>query len=144
MDDGRSAESIPEPADSTREYTDGTGEYSSAEEKGDPSAENREFWKRLGFGTFREYISYLNRMQEQLAPLPRTARPPAPDVSGLEGAEIEPPRSDQLRRRQVNVKLREGEAEDLDRAARIYGLTPSTLARVLVNRGVAGILEKLG
>jgi hypothetical protein len=34
------------------------------------------------------------------------------------------------------------EGEALDRAAGIYGLAPATLARVLVNQGVAAILKR--
>jgi hypothetical protein len=48
----------------------------------------------------------------------------------------------EMRTRQVNVKLRRSEGSDLDRAARIYGLAPSTLARLLVNRGVKAILDE--
>jgi hypothetical protein len=136
-------------AESTRGYPDGTGEYSDAPEGREPHVDGadgggrREFWKPLGFETFRDYLSYMNRMQEQLAPLPRTATPPAPEVVELEAAPTDPP-AEHLRRCQVNVKLRPHEAEDLRRAAHIYGLAPSTLARVLVNRGVARILELLG
>jgi hypothetical protein len=42
------------------------------------------------------------------------------------------------------VKLRAGEGAELDEAASIYGLAPSTLARLLVNRGVKAILEERG
>jgi hypothetical protein len=57
---------------------------------------------------------------------------------------IENPRIPPLRKRQVNVKLRPGEADDLDRAATLYALAPSTLARMLVNRGVRAILDRDG
>lgn len=137
-------------AESSPEYPAGTGDYYEAPETPDanePDADGggrREFWKPLGFETFQDYIAHLNRMQDRFAPLPRTARPPAPDVSELDAGKVEPPRASQMRRRQVNVKLREHEAEALERAADIYGLRPSTLARVLVNRGVDAVLERFG
>jgi hypothetical protein len=46
------------------------------------------------------------------------------------------------RRHQVNVKLREHERAQLEQAARRYGVAPSTLARMLVNRGVKAILDE--
>ncbi len=39
------------------------------------------------------------------------------------------------------MKLRRREGDELDRAAALYGLAPSTLARLLVNRGVRAILD---
>lgn len=59
---------------------------------------------------------------------------------GAEAGDVGAPVEPQLRVRQVNVKLRPSEGADLDRAAGIYGVSPSTLARMLVNRGVKAIL----
>lgn len=46
-----------------------------------------------------------------------------------------------LRARQVNVKLTDEDYEKLQRAARIYGVRPATMAQLLVNRGLRAVLE---
>ncbi len=43
----------------------------------------------------------------------------------------------------MNVKLRPQEGAELDRAAKAYGVAPTTLARLLVNRGVRAIVGDL-
>jgi hypothetical protein len=142
MNDDRTKPTGEDTGKSSPEYPEGTGDYSEESEEG--AGGRREFWKSLGFETFRDYIDHLNEMQDRYAPLPRMARPPAPDVSELDASKPEPPRSSYMRRRQVNVKLRDHEADALERAADVYGLRPATLARVLVNRGVEAILERRG
>ncbi len=141
--------------ESTDRYSGGTESYSvRKEEPSSPPEETpapeetqhrRPFWKPLGFDTFDDYMRYLNRLQTLYEPLPRET--PIPTPEGLETpddtvAELDARPRPELRRRQVNVKLRQAEGEALDRAAGIYGLAPATLARVLVNQGVSLILEK--
>jgi hypothetical protein len=97
------------------------------------------FWSRLGFDSFRAYMDELNRLQG-----PRDNEVPEVTLPGDEVGEIGGPQLFEQRLRQVNVKLRRSEAADLDRAAAIYGLAPTTLARLLVNRGVEAILGRYG
>lgn len=156
MDDDQRKPAGADPAEGSPGYPASSEGYSDCEEnpdgdgragsEGDTGTEGgrREFWKPLGFETFRDYINYMNRMQDLYAPLPRTARPPAPEISELDTAQPQPPRPSYTRRRQLNVKLRDHEADALERAADIYGLRPATLARVLVNRGVDAVLERFG
>jgi hypothetical protein len=66
---------------------------------------------------------------------------PKVELPGAEIGKVGNPRLPEPRLRQVSVKLRASEGEDLDRAAKIYALAPTTLARLLVNRGVRAILE---
>lgn len=130
---------------STTEYSAGSDEYSAPEEKSSSGGGNGyEFWKPLGFETRADYIAYLQRQQNLLGPLPRGTPVPDADRPEDQAGDIGDGLPEYLRprRRQVNVKLRDGEGADLDRAAKIYGLAPTTLARLLVNRGVAAILEK--
>jgi hypothetical protein len=154
----------PSNGESTPEYHHGTGEYfgpggedelpaaaatespaeaySPPEAKAPADADGREFWKPLGFDTHADYMRYLRRMQTLYEPLPKGTEPPTPRLAGAEIADVESAAAREMRTRQVNVKLRRSEGSDLDRAARIYGLAPSTLARLLVNRGVKAILDE--
>jgi hypothetical protein len=138
----------PRNGESTDEYS--AGSESNSEPERDPvtglppmtgEGYKRKFWEPLGFDSFNDYLRYMNRMQTLYTPLPRGTRVPTPKGIETPGDPDVRPRPE-LRRRQVNIKLREAEGEALDRAARIYGLSPATLARVLVNQGVAAILER--
>jgi hypothetical protein len=145
-------ESTPERHRVTAEYSDpedrGGTEAPEADEAAqttvapEADADGREFWKPLGFDTHADYMRYLRRMQTLHQPLPRGSQPPAPRLVGAEAGDVESEAVREIRSRQVNVKLRRSEGADLDRAARIYGLAPSTLARLLVNRGVKAILDE--
>ena len=86
-------------------------------------------------------MAYMRRQQARQIK-PRGARVPVARLPGEEVGDIAPPRRiPPPRTRQVNVKLREQEGLDLDRAARSYGVAPATLARMLVNRGVTAIIN---
>jgi hypothetical protein len=141
IDDSRDAES-------SDEYPPGT--ESNSEPEIDPvtglppmtgEGYKRKFWEPLGFESFDAYLRHMNRMQTLYTPLPRGSRVPTPEGIQAPAEAVVSPRPE-LRRRQVNVKFREAEGEALDRAAGIYGLAPATLARVLVNQGVAAILKR--
>jgi len=107
---------------------------------GGAESEATPFWKREGFGSFRDYMDYLQRQQRLYDPTPlRGSEVPA-------GSLPADPQPDQpgslLRVHQVNVKLRAGEYDDLIHVAELYGLPAATLARVLVNRGVRAVLDE--
>ncbi len=152
--EGRRDDGI-EGDESTEGYPEGSPGYFAGEASGDRRAGDeqpvderpggrRKFWERLGFESFDAYMVYLN---EQQARGPGSARDEVVPVAPMPGAEVgdlglaAASHPSDLRHRQVNVKLREDEKADLDRAARRYGVAPTTLARMLVNRGVRAILE---
>jgi hypothetical protein len=139
----------PEDGESTDEYRSGSAGYSASGEAGAPeapseSAETVPFWKRGGYESFRAYLDHQNRLKAEYEPLSKGTRVPVAEMPGQEVGDVDPPPALAPRLRQVNVKLRSAQGEDLDRAARIYGLAPSTLARAIVNRGVRAILEANG
>jgi hypothetical protein len=124
----------------TQGYPTGTEGYPTTEEHahassqgaGRPNADEpppSPFFEANGFASRREFIDHMNEQREQLVEEWRT-RLPTPRVPGRELASS----------RQVNVKLRGRDSSALDEAAALYGLAPTTLARLLVNRGVAAIL----
>ncbi len=142
-DDPRHGENSSEEPQSTPGYSGGTEGYSAPEEDAPPP--KRKFWEALGFASFDEYLRHLKRLATLYQPLPRGAQVPTP--KGFESpddtvAQLDARPRPELRRRQVNIKLREAEGEALDRAAKIYGLAPATLARVLVNQGIEAILKE--
>ena len=98
------------------------------------------YWQRLGFDSRASYMTYFRRLQGFDEPAPKTEA--TVEVAGGAIADIGAPRREEPRPRQVNVKLRIAEGHALDEAAGIYGLAPSTLARLLVNRGVEAILDR--
>lgn len=149
---------------STEEYSSSTAGYSAQEEEGTHGVDSRRdhadpagggpaavekpaakqgFWIGLGFESREAYMSYLQRQQSLQPGWRRGERVPVARMPADEVAELEtPPPRLELRNRQVNVKLRRSEGKDLDSAARDFGVAPSTLARMLVNRGVKAILER--
>ena len=146
---GESTPDYPPGTDGYLEPTEGAAPRNPAapEAAGDTETAEGEarpkegFWTRLGFASFEDYMAYMRRQQARQIK-PKGARVPAARVPGEEVGDIRrPPRSPPPRTRQVNVKLREQEGADLDRAARSYGVAAATLARMLVNRGVAAILD---
>ena len=75
---------------------------------------------------------------------------PERDFTGMSAEEIlfskpiRPPKSrrPKLREKQVSVKLTSDEHQNLKEAARIYSVPPSTLARIVLVRGVQAALEQ--
>lgn len=107
-----------------------------ADARGKPRRD--EFWLRLGFESFEEYLAGLEREQS------RWQRGRIPDVGTPSLAEVsrEALESELTRRRgyrQVGIKLRPDDYEALRRAARAHGVAPSTLARVLTARGARAL-----
>ena len=65
---------------------------------------------------------------------------PAPPVAALEADAA----GARARRVQINLKLAPGDAAELERAAELFGVPRTTLARILVNRGAREILDRAG
>jgi hypothetical protein len=52
-----------------------------------------------------------------------------------------PPRHPDVRSEQINIRLNRADREAVRRAARLYGVAPTTLCRILIQRGVTAILD---
>ena len=96
------------------------------------------WWNEAGHETFLDYFLAEEKTRARMGlgsiyskrkKRPRTGE--LPDAT--------PPRGS--RNRQVNVKLTDLGYQALVEAARVYGLQPSTLARLLVYRGALAVLE---
>lgn len=146
------AETAPYREPSTHRYPAGTEGYSSAGEEATLAGESDadgpragdgdplKFWAQLGFESFDAYLAHVEDLQTR-GRSRLGERVPVARVPGAELGDHPAPERPYLRQRQVNVKLRSPEGEELDRAAALYGLAPTTLARLLVNRGVRAILD---
>ena len=135
---GKAAGEGPE---STDEYPPGTERYSAPpRDAGSLDASEAPHWKRAGFASFQDYMDYLRRQQRIYDPTPlRGTQVPAAELPTTP----EPRRPGPLLRdRQVNVKLRAHEHDELGRVAQLYGVPPATLARLLVVRGVRAVLDR--
>lgn len=129
-----------ENGESTQEYSGGTDGYSAPDEDGNASPSAEPWWKRAGYSSLHEFIDEQDRLRAKYEILPKGTPVPETELPGAEVGTVDPATLEN-RVRQINVKLRPSEGEDLDLAAKRYGLAPSTLARALVNRGVRAILE---
>jgi hypothetical protein len=67
---------------------------------------------------------------------------PAPSLPGPELGGLRRPSSESAASRQVGIRLKSFDYELLARAAELYGVAPSTLARMLVRRGARAILDR--
>ena len=73
----------------------------------------------------------------------RNRAAPAVPAAPMPGGEIaDVPHGRRKPVRQVGIKLRPADYEALVRAAGLYGARPTTLARLLVNRGVRAVLDR--
>jgi hypothetical protein len=144
MPDDQTDEQLFDEPESSPEYPPGSVEYSGAVSEGSsPAPGDDPFWERLGFESWHAYMEYLRRNQSMYDPPPPVEEAAA--STGLPGDELGRVRGRrrEKRRRQVNLKLLADEGANLDRVARVYGVPPATLARMLVNRGVQLIIEEL-
>jgi hypothetical protein len=146
VDESRKEDDGSERDESTDGYPDDSLGYFAHLERpkptGPPPPPPEPAWKRHGFESQEAWIKYLRAQQNLGSPLPKGTPVPTTELPGDEVGEIGAPPAVETRSRQINVKLRVEEGEKLDKAAWIYGLAPSTLARLLVNRGVRAILDR--
>ena len=92
------------------------------------------FWKRGGFESFQAYLDELERLRDLYEP-GRSRRRSFNELPRDELGELKVPRN-LPRSHQVNVKLLVAEWFELCEIARDFGVAPSTLARLLVSRGI--------
>jgi hypothetical protein len=151
--------------------TDTDGNPSSAEPP-DVSSESEadrkesEYWERRGFSSLEEFLEETeadwDRVNGRTPPPPlrsvdgrpptildiltRRRKPPRSELPIAEIPEANPPRPRRAttKVRQVCVKLTDEGYESLAEAAAIYGVRPSTLARMLVHRGAGAVIEANG
>ena len=95
------------------------------------------FWKRLGFESFQAYLGELERLRDLYEPRPRRRRSLA-ELPGQELGNLVVPRREPLSH-QVNVKLRVEDWHVLCAEAAEFGIRPTTLARLIVERGLEAI-----
>jgi hypothetical protein len=103
------------------------------------------FWRRLGFSSHQEFLDDLETHQAKLDKwFPSTRRRSDPSPASVPGDEIAEIGAVRRRApvRQVGIKLRPADYEALASAAFLYGVRPSTMARLLVNRGARAVLEQ--
>jgi hypothetical protein len=94
------------------------------------------WWNNYGFASFGEYLKASNAEAKKVTALfSRRKRSQAPAAKLPDGAppEARPVRAG--RNRQVSIRLDDEGYEALTKAARIYGVAPSTMARLLVQKG---------
>lgn len=97
-------------------------------------------WGRLGYESEDHFWRVQIESQRAWDATLGKRRPPRPRLPG--SAPPERPGSRDSRTRQVNVKLSADDHDALVEAARSYGLRPSTMAQLLVNRGLKAVAEE--
>ena len=106
-----------------------------------------------GTGASAGYPADSERYSDSAAsPYPELPEPPAKRRDRMEPRsgwlrEIDfvaggPPDREEPRDRQVNVRLDPRRYRDLCKAADLYGVAPTTMARMLVRRGVLAVLDE--
>jgi hypothetical protein len=138
--DGRPVD--PEEARAPEEPSSGPAGPPDDESEG--GGDDAAYWRRYGFSSFQEFLEEFEAVQRRANPEWREYRDvrdlPASELPGDEIAEVAPRRR-RTPVRQVGVKLRAADYEALANAAFLYGVRPTTMARLLVNRGVRAVLE---
>jgi hypothetical protein len=124
-------------AASTR-YSRASKGYAAADER--PSVTDLAEALRRGDIDFDEWgFPILAREPRPSLPEPRDGWMPDSALAGVAGSAAVAPASPKSR--QVNIRLDSERYGALKRAGDLYGVTPTTLARVLVNRGVEALLN---
>jgi hypothetical protein len=139
-------------SDGTHNGSDGTH---TRQEAAQPDAEEPEFdlaakfmkpsegwWTSYGFKSFGEYLRYSETGPDRPASLgaPRKKKNvPAADLPG--GGVPSRSRSRSGHNRQISIRLDEDGYQALIKAARMYGVAPATMGRLLVAKGARKALE---
>ena len=147
MDD---PEQVPQDETVSSRYPAASGGYRNAER--DPERDAQRSGEEAGDAVDREWarreldrwLGPVEALDDEIRGRNETERydPPGGWMPGDELAESDGfPRLLQPNYRQVGVRLKWPQYGDLEHAARLYGLTPTTLARALINRGARAILD---
>jgi hypothetical protein len=106
----------------------------------DPPKGSNEWWRQA---TREEMWAYIEEGDEELRRLGFGRRRNRKEISGPSlPAGSAPGGREHVRDKQVNVKLTEEDHGRLERAARLYGVRPATMAQLLVNRGARAVLDE--
>jgi hypothetical protein len=101
------------------------------------------WWNDYGFDSFGEYLKASRRESEKVVALfSRRKRSAAPAAKLPGGGALPAKPSRGGRNRQVSIRLDDTGFDALQRAARIYGVAPSTMARLLVQKGAQQALDE--
>jgi hypothetical protein len=118
----------------------------SAEEPFDLAARFMEpkegWWTNYGFESLGAYLRYSETGPDRpasLDPPPKKKSLRAPKLPAAGAPRREP--GPFVRTRQVSIRLDEEAYEDLVKAARLYGVAPSTMGRLLVAKGARSAVE---
>ena len=101
------------------------------------------WWNNYGFASFGEYLKASHEEGDKVAALfsrRKRSQAPAAQLPGGATPEARPARGG--RNRQVSIRLDDAGYEALVKAARIYGVAASTMARLLVQRGAQLAVEE--
>jgi hypothetical protein len=110
----------------------------------DSEASSREgWWTRAGYASLKEWLDENERLQNG-GRVPLDLRNAEREVLGLEPipeSEVRPVVAEQRRSgvRQVGLKLAQCNYEALAAAANPHGVAPTTMARLLLKRALAGL-----
>jgi hypothetical protein len=108
-----------------------------------PNLESENHWERYGFVSRRAWIAYLEREQNRYRVTrdPQVDLPPTDVQLPPDAAPPQPQSPERKRVRQLGLKLAIEDYDQLAAAAEAYGVTPTTLARMLVRRGARAMLR---
>ena len=118
------------------------------DEEWDPATTHMEpsegWWNRYGFKSFGEYLRYSQTGPDRPFSFDSARKKkkevPAPDLPAG-GA---PDRRSLRRTRQISIRLDEDGYQDLAKAARLYGVAPATMGRLLVAKGARKAVDAGG
>jgi hypothetical protein len=100
------------------------------------------FWRRHGFESYRDYIEHMERSWDKVswARQPRKV-PDVPPPALAGGDEVASELASRRRSRQVGMRLTPDDYELLAEAAKLHGVAPSTLARILTVAGARALVN---
>ena len=102
------------------------------------------WWTGYGFASLGDYLREVDAGWERIGWSRKRAKRsevPVPDPPGVSASVPAPQRLREQRGRQVGVRLDASGYRALCEAARIYGVAPSTMARLLVHKGAVKIVS---
>ncbi len=123
----------------SEDYSMDSEDYSMDSEDhspGEDSAETAPWWRKAGYASLEEVAEEQDRLWESWGYRTRAAPAEMPQTV-LPEARVPPRgRTRDPRARQVNIRLLVETYEELERVAEDYGVTTTTMARMLVSNGV--------
>jgi hypothetical protein len=103
------------------------------------------FWLRLGFESYRDYIEHMERSWDKVSwaqPVKKVPEVPPPAFASESDDRVASELASRRRSRQVGMRLTPDDYELLAEAAKIHGVAPSTLARILTVAGARALVNR--